>query len=284
MELERHRRLHQRAFTLLELLVTLILVAVLLAILLPMTAGSHRGGRQVKDATQLRQIHTAFLTWSRAFGGRFPTPGLITATLDPAGATVENDSLNTHANLYAASLSQNYFSAQLCISPAESSEKVKPATDYDYTKYAPSAGIFWDSSFRADLDTTSNLSYGTMHLAGARLTRQWRESLDSRFAVLGNRGVRDGSTDPAVYGASKTLRIHGSSNSWEGNIVYNDNHVAFETSFFSPNAAKLGPRGTVEDNFFRDDPEGAGADMWLTMIKSTVIEGNGTAVPECSWD
>lgn len=272
-------------FTLVELLTVMGIIAVLLAILLPALGSSRRASRQLVDATRLRQVHTAFLSWSRAFNGLFPTPGLINRLGTAGELGAEDVHQNSHANLYSASIAQNYFSAQLCVSAAESNANVLVHASYNYNAYNVTQESFWDPTFRCDLATVSNLSFATLHLDGPRKAAQWRESLDSRFAVVGNRGVKDGSMLESVYNASKTLAIHGGARSWEGNIVYNDNHVAFESVFSPPSLKRLGPDGTVADNLFRDDPEGAGADVWLTMISAVAGAAGGGGVSfTLSWD
>ena len=300
------RSTKRRGLTLVELFLVLVVVAVLLAVLLPLLAGARRGSARIHDATMLRQLHTAFLVWSRQADGRFPTPSLIEATTrraragatgdrgkgDPAGATTPSDfppadllqTQDTHAALYAACISQNYFSPTLCVSRAEASGHVAVMSHYNFNAYDASRGVLWDKNFKADLDTTSHLSFATLHLFGERSALQWRESLDADFVVVGNRGVRDGRTDPATYDASVTLKIHGPSSSWEGNLVFNDNHVEFATAFTPPSLKGFGANGVVPDNVFRDDPEGAGGDVWLTMIRGVSLDADGQPLPDLSWD
>ena len=275
--------LPRRGFTLVELLVVMAIIALLLAILLPALTRSKQLARQVKDATQVKQIHTAFLTFSRSFEGRFPTPGLINRLGGTPGQGAEDISKNSHAALYSACIAQNYFSPQLCVSPSEASGNVAVHSTHNFNAFNVATETYWDRNFRADLLATSHLSYGTLHLDGTRKARQWRESVDSKFAVVGNRGVQDGSYDDLIYNASKTLEIHGGRRSWEGNIVYNDNHVAYETSFTPERLTKLGANLDTSDNLFRNDPEGTTADVWLTMIKS-VNGGGGSFVFEITWD
>jgi prepilin-type N-terminal cleavage/methylation domain-containing protein len=278
-----HSASRRLGFTLVELLVVMAIIALLLAILLPALARSKQLARQVQDASQLRQVHTSFLVWSRALKGRFPTPGLIDRVGGVPGQGDEDVSKNTHAALYSASIAQNYFAPRMCVSTAESSANVAVHSTYNWNLYNVSNGVYWDPAFKSDLIQVSHLSYATLHLDGPRKATQWKETIDSQFAVVGNRGVKDGTYEDAVYNASKTLLIHGGRRSWEGNIVYNDNHVDFETSFTPESLRKLGPNLDVADNLFRDDPQGAGRDVWLTMIRGVNGSG-GTFNFDVTWD
>ncbi len=276
----KHRK---SGFTLVELLVVMAIIALLLGLLLPALAKARATARQVKDATQIKQIHTAWLTWSRAFNGIFPTPGLINRAGVIPGKGAEDIARNSHAALYSACIAQNYFSPQLCLSPSESSANVANASTYNFNAYNVATDSYWDDNFKTDLQGVCNTSYGTLLLDGGRKTKQWRESLDSKFAVVGNRGVKDGLYDAATYNKSKTLEIHGGRNSWEGNICFNDNHVSFEQNFSPEGTVKVGPNQDVDDNIFKDDPEANKNDIWLTMCKSVAGAGNNYTFT-ITWD
>lgn len=268
-------------FTLVELLVVMAIIALLLGLLLPALAKARATARQVKDATQVRQIHTAWLTWSRSFNGTFPTPGLIDRQPTPNGEIpgkgAEDLAQNGHDNLYGACLAQNFFSAQLCLSPSESSSFVANCATYNFNAYNVANDRYWDENngtrFKANLTAQSNTSYATLdfQLVGnnksARMVKEWKESLNSKFPVIGNRGVKDGVYD-ATYNQSKTLEIHGGRSSWEGNICYNDNHVAFESNFTPDGMTKFGASNNVDDNMFKAETEANGADCFLTVLKS----------------
>lgn len=277
-------------FTLVELLVVMAIIALLLGLLLPALAKARMTARQVKDATQLGQVHKAWLTWSREFNGIFPTPGLINRSAvggqQIPGKGAEDITKNSHDNLYSACIMQNYISPQVCVSPSESSSNVAIASDFNYNKYNIADDVYWDDRFDTDLLGRCNTSYGTMNLDGGRKAQQWKESLDSKHAVVGNRGVKNGSYAAADYNSSKTLEIHGGRNSWEGNVCYNDNHVNFEKNFTPDGTRKLANGTTdVDDNiFFEETFTGLNkTDIFLTMCKS--VAGGGTQYTfTITWD
>lgn len=278
------RRTNNRntGFTLVELLVVMAIIALLLGLLLPALAKARATARQVKDGTQLTQVHKAWLIWCREFNGIFPTPGLINRVGTVPGKGPEDINQNSHANLYSACIMANYFTPQLCISQAEASANVANAADYNYNEYNVAADKYWDTKFQTDLQGRCNTSYGTMLLAGARKSKEWKESLNSKYAVVANRGP-DGSKPLDVF--SKTWEIHGQKGSWEGNVCFNDNHISFERNFSPEGTVKLGPNLDIDDNMFALDETTAenGNDIFLCMVK-TVTGGGGNYVFNITWD
>jgi prepilin-type N-terminal cleavage/methylation domain-containing protein/prepilin-type processing-associated H-X9-DG protein len=277
-----------KGFTLVELLVVMAIIALLLGLLLPALAKARMTARQVKDQTQLNQVHKAWTTAAREFNGQFPTPGMVNRLpvngQQIPGKGAEDITKNSHDNLYSYCIMQNMFSPQLCVSPSESSSNVAIASDFNYNKYDIAQDIYWDDRFDADLLARCNVSYGTMNLDGARKSQQWKESLDSKHAVVANRGVQNGQYTANVYNASKTLEIHGGRNSWEGNVCFNDGHVTFEKNFTPDGTRKLANGNTdVDDNIFFEETFANKSDIFLTMCKS--VAGGGTSYTfTITWD
>ena len=131
------------------------------------------------------------------------------------------------------------------------------------------------------------LSYASMPIASERKLKQWRESLDSNWAIMGNRGVQDGKID-TTYNQSVTLQIHGKK-SWLGNICYNDNHVRPEKAFLPENVNYYAAGVATPDNIFRND-SGAnqstvlGYDCWLVMCKRLLPNPNQVTIMSLVWD
>lgn len=284
-----------KGFTLIELLVVMAIIALLLGLLLPALAKARATARQVKDATQLGQVHKGWLIWAREFEGNLPLPGLVDRVGATPGKGAEDPSVNSHANLYAMCITSDHFTPQLLLSPSETSGNVAIASTYDIERYSPAQDVYWDddnfSAFKANLASTCNTSYGTMLLHGKRKAREWRESLNSKFAVVSNRGVQDSNYDDDVYLASKTLQIHGGRKDWLGNICYNDNHVELSKTFFPDTLTPIGTGGTVvDDSLFNEEDEtdgiGMGRDVFLCMIDRGT-ENEGMALDwesRISWD
>ena len=270
----------RNGFTLIELLVVMAIIALLLGLLLPALAKARASARQVKDSTQLNQTHKGWLIMSTDYNDIFPTPGLVNRCGNTPGKGPEDESVNSHANLFAATISAEYATPQILVSPSEASANVAVATTYDIEAYSPPLDTFWDtndfSRFKADLQQTCNTSYGTCLLYGDRKSRQWRKSLDSKFAVLGNRGIENSSYDEDTYLGSKTLQIHGTRKEWIGGICYNDNHVELTRTFAPSTLAQINDGDlVVEDTLFAEDIDldGEGGDVFLCITDTGSATG-----------
>lgn len=295
-----------RGFTLIELLVVMAIIALLLGILLPALSKARAKARQVKDSSQLSQIHKGQVVFASDQDGVFMTPGLI-ARLPYNGANVpgkgdENFAHNHHAALYSTAIQQNYVSPQVLYSPAEVSANVAPDANYDFGAYRPLAGEFWDRDFGADLNFEANVSYGTMMLNGERKRKQWRDALSSDFVVIGTRGINknDGTEyvidygqggDIELYEGSKLLTFFGGRNEYFGNQCYNDGHVKFTNQFQPEGHAKFRDADgnlTPDDVYVHetsDNPDStAGSDAFLCMTYESNDDPDDVNGQTMSWD
>lgn len=289
----------KRGFTLIELLVVMAIIALLIGLLLPALAKARAQAKLLKDSSQIRGVHQSWLVFSREFEGVFPTPGLIDRQPDPVlgetpGRGLEDKQQNNHANLHSACIMQNYYTPELVVGPTEPSGKVAIKDDFNWEMYnATTTGTnpdtYWDSTFKCDVQNESNVSYASMPIAGERQLKQWRESLDSSWAILGNRGVRDGLQD-TTYSQSLSLQIHGKK-AWLGNICYNDNHVRPEKSFYPEGVNYFLNGVSTPDNIFKNENNGSpssgaptGYDCWLILAKRMIGTVNQVNVIQTAWD
>lgn len=251
--------------TILELLLVIICSAVLVVLILRvlmLIEGAH-GEPLLRDGTQIKQIHEAWIVFAGEFDGRFPTPSLV------VGAS-QDSAVNTTASIHSMCIMQNYYSPELCVSPREPNANVMVCDDYDWEAYDPAAGVFWDPAFRADLDDVSHVSYASMPLFGRRLTAQWAEGIGSGFAMIGTRGPKDGIDDPD----SITYEFFGSRNEWSGNVLFTGGNVVFVDSFTPKQAVYLDAEGHEQpDNIFRFDDGLAGGDAILTIVTEMTPTG-----------
>jgi prepilin-type N-terminal cleavage/methylation domain-containing protein len=280
---------NRRAFTLIELLVVIAIIALLVGILLPALGKARQSARQLKDSTQIRGIHQAFVTWANNNQNNFPLPSLIDTGNETVSAVGE--AKNVLANCLSVLIFNGNISTEICVSPAESNTgQIARDDNYEFSNpqgAITSANALWDPRFHATpVDTTpstandpatpgiGNTSYASAVFFGKRRAH-WKDTFSTTEAVFGNRGPDyNGTTnDTGTYPAtgrwalsttgqqSNTLLIHGGRTSWEGNIAYNDNHVSFETK---PNPDGLtytrttGTPRAVTDNLFVYETDEAG--------------------------
>ncbi|MHC4413999.1 MAG: type II secretion system protein [Planctomycetota bacterium] len=280
-----------RGFTLIELLTVMAIISLLIGLLLPALAQARAKAQLTKDQAQIKQIHTSWITFARDYEGAFPTPGLINRDQvdigdgqgfrEIPGRGPEDVERNISANMYSACIMQNYFTPQVVVAPTEPSGYVLVKDDYDWGVYKPLDDVYWDDTFQTDLDELCHASYAHMPIAGERKINQWKDSMDSKFAIAGNRGVEDGSLSADIYETSVTLEFHGGRKQWVGNICYNDNHLDLTQTFWPEGITYLDitqDPPTRPDNLFYNDTgtsqeSGEGRDIWLTLISDIGSDG-----------
>lgn len=209
--------------------------------------------RQIKCATQLRNISQALVVFAQNNKDVYPLP----SKLDPNNTTIalaegaHARSKDTTGGILSILLWNGMISPEICVSPSEANAKIKVDAGYEFAKPAGAAKpdqAMWDPKFAGTPDDASartpgvgNNSYAHTLPLGQRQAL-WSSTFNSTEAVLGNRGPGyqrvtkprlgwtlnpSGATPPGAD--SITLKIHGKPNTWEGNIAYNDCHVNFET-------------------------------------------------------
>lgn len=198
--------------------------------------------RQLKCSSHVRGIVQAMIIWAQNNRDQYPLPSLV----DKDGATLagEPESKDTSASIFSMLIWNGFIPAEICISPAEASKRIKACKDYELDEPGGAvnpAKAMWDPKFAADFTPgkTGHLSYAHLQPFGDRLAK-WANTFDANEAQVSNRGPEVASIDTDAAGlrtakpklaASLTYAIHGQPDRWEGNVGYADNHVTFETSY-----------------------------------------------------
>ncbi|MFK7961945.1 MAG: type II secretion system protein [Phycisphaerales bacterium] len=258
-----------RGFTLIELLVVISIIGVLAGLLMPALARARASARLVTDQNQMKQVHATWIVFAGENRGVLPTPGLINRLADVQsdqhlpGVGPEDTSVNTTANLHSAMIARNFYNPKILIGATEVSGVISQAENYNYDAYVPSDDVYWDDSFVANMNSGSNVSYASMPIAGTRKARRWKSSVASNFPMIGNRGLPEGVAGRDFTISNPVYDLHGGQREWSGGVVYGDNHVENETTYFVGGTNQTGGPPTRDHLFFNDEagsntsPDGA---------------------------
>lgn len=292
----------RRGITAVELIVVLVVCVVILAVLLPRIAGrTSCGNRSMRDATHVRGIHQGLVLFGQSNKDKFPLPSELDA--DNFTVDAQAESKDTTANIVSVLIYQSFFTPELCVSPSETNAAIGIDSAFEYTEAKTAvnpARALWDPGFNADFTAKdpkrlAGFSYAHRLPSGTR-RESWRNALNSNPAMVGNRGPKVTAVvqkkNPDVVATfntkSNTLLILGGRESWEGNVVYNDNSIQFETSM-APETKSWDEKPksdtsrkvyrTWRDVLFFDEPEDPnGINNYLVNVKKA---GEGM---ELIWD
>lgn len=260
-----------RGFTLVELAVLVVVAVLLMAILLPVFGpGRCCGSRQFKDSANIRGIHQGMVLFAQNNNERYPLPSVLDKSNNtlalPEG--VDPTTKDTTSNIFSLLIYGTFFGPEICVSPAESNGAITMFSGYQFAEPTGTPNpkqALWDPAFNADFTAAKggHFSYAHSMPGGPRLD-VWKNTFQAGEAVVGNRGPLISGIDAkhaAAFDArSNTLLIHGSRTAWEGNIAYNDNHVAFESTLAPESCPYTNDQGkTWFDHLFfneADDPTG----------------------------
>jgi hypothetical protein len=217
-----------RAFTLIDALCIMLVVLVLLvavAVIGPGLAASHYGDN-MKNATQLKGMMTAFIAWSDANSNKTPTPNAATQPAPgdfPGGITAATGNYPANATepsvvgrLWAlvAAPGTGPLNPKMLVNPAQGVPETVWSTP-PHVSIAPGVTTAATAHFGSN-----NVSYG---LLSTKMGSEWRNKLNAGCPMIcdRNRGT------PVAPSSSWSTWYNPT---WQGNVAWGDCHVTWETS------------------------------------------------------
>ena len=239
---------HKNAFTLIELLVVISIIALLIGILLPSLASARVAARQVKSKTQLRGYQQGCFTFAQENNGFYP--GVLTSgpfsglvmgqgvvrntytSLNPEGGNVGRGRDNWVR--FGILVDQNFMPSEYMVSPGE--------TDPDV--------VVWDQAVNI---SQKNASYAMLRIGNTGVNTDplrisWRDEPDAGLPIASARNRSTDASNP------ESVWAEAGSGEWEGGVVWNDNHVSYETDAVVDRTL-VDKQRNVDDHLFTNTEE-----------------------------
>lgn len=300
--------MRRTGFTIIELLVLIVALLLVIAVLLP-TRGGRGNPRPLKDAMQLRGIHSSLVIWAGNNDDKYPLPSEI--DVDNFTVSELDRAKDTTANIMSILICEGFITAELLVSPLENNERITDYYDYeveDITGAVDPEKALWDPKLSADFTSEAggNISYAHLIPQGKRLD-QWSNTFKAEDAILSNRGPKILSVEQASdnvvtrFADPKTLTTQTFADVrstktawWSGNVAYNDNRVDFNMNVYADNkpvgTPELNPRlklpqddGStldIHDVMFADEQTPEGKEAWREAYDANQFLGIFTTAGE----
>ena len=190
----------------------------------------------MQNSTQLRGIHLGLQTYANSNKDQFPgldSNGVVLGDGVDTGHSGDGDTVEAR---YWILLDASFITPDFTISPSETELR------YDWTPPGPV--------------TLDNYSYAMLQVDGQPgspivgdpktpcRAQEWSQTLNSQAVVMADRNLGPDAN-------SNVWSIHsGQTGQWEGSILWNDGHVAFEQTHVLPMTQYGGGPSHHNDNLF----------------------------------
>lgn len=268
----------QAGFTLYELLIVMVAIAVILATQIPTQAASRRTARRMQNSTQLRGIHQALVTFANSnknrFAGLTSNGEVLPDSDETTGSSGRGDFVQAR---FWILLDGDFFTPEYAISPSE----IGKITEYQHGNDHVSAPVMWNGATKhysyafLDIHADPNNAKQVAKDAAGR-GAEWSQTLNSQAIVVSDRNIGKNATDGV-------MSIHTDDpGDWRGSVLWNDNHVGFESTHFFVTKYANGQLhadpfgGNGSDNLYAsdNDPNGlAGVDALMVKADHNIVSG-----------
>ena len=225
-------------------------ILLVIAILLPALGAARRTAQRMENSTQLRGIHQGLVTFANSNKNNYPgltSSGDIWSDGPMTGNSGEG---NTPQARIWILLDGGFITPEYLISPSETEPIMPylgggPVTEDNYSY----ALLSFEETISGRKDGRTGEYVYDVDSATYGRAAEWSQTLNSQAIVLSDRNIGSNAS-------SSVTSIHEHSpGSWRGSVLWNDNHVGFETSHFFETKYANGSLN-YGDNIFEDDGTG----------------------------
>jgi prepilin-type N-terminal cleavage/methylation domain-containing protein len=236
-----------RGFTIVELLVVMSIISVMMSMLLPSLGGARKSAQTVQNATQMRDLHTGTVMFSHANRGHY-------MGVNSQGALTSPETYLRFGTL----LTGQYITGRTAVSPVETGPVSTWTSGSAVGKYSYAMLVTWnlkDYYLSLGLSENSPLVQGTDR---PKRLEEWRDTGSSKAIVAADRAIANWNGNSGQGHHIKSVHTNPAKgvNDWRGHVVWNDNHVTFESS---PQIASTrygeGSSTNFSDDLFRNTPD-----------------------------